>query len=183
MIRAIAKALEEVKIEPSVDAIADAIWLAVQIREATYDTPESRQTDPDPPSTDTSLRLPNEREEENQLKPEPRANDPPPVSPEPKPPPSPPQFRERSPRQLPVYTQQTAHLPPVDFSGFKAEVLRVPTAAALPGKLAIGRALRPLKQRVESRVRQEIDEKATADRIAEQQRLPTILFRPTRDRS
>lgn len=43
---------------------------------------------------------------------------------------------------------------------------RSPGATALPGALALARALRPLKRRVPSRVGVEIDEEATAERIA-----------------
>jgi hypothetical protein len=54
---------------------------------------------------------------------------------------------------------------------------RSPGATALPGALALGRALRPLKRRVASRVEVEVDEEATAERIAQGLR-PALALRP-----
>lgn len=56
-----------------------------------------------------------------------------------------------------------------------------PTASALPGALDIARALRPLKRRVPSKVHYEVDEQATARRMAEQAPEPIVL-RPLRTR-
>lgn len=58
---------------------------------------------------------------------------------------------------------------------------RSPTGAALPGALALGRALRPLKRRALSRVRFELDEAVTADRIAMGVR-PAVAVQPVQER-
>ena len=58
-----------------------------------------------------------------------------------------------------------------------AALVRAPAASALGDKLALGRALRPLKQTVPSRHRHFIDEAATANRIAEE-RFWTPVLRP-----
>src|SRR5262245_58018284 len=52
---------------------------------------------------------------------------------------------------------------------------RAPAAAALPGALGIARALRPFMRRQRSRTRFVLDERATAQRIAEQQ-IPLIAM-------
>ncbi|GDY29880.1 tetratricopeptide repeat protein [Gandjariella thermophila] len=59
--------------------------------------------------------------------------------------------------------------------------LRLPAADALPGKLALGRALRPLKRRVPDRRRLAVDEDLTATRIAEEGMWLPVL-RPATDR-
>jgi type VI secretion system protein ImpC len=59
--------------------------------------------------------------------------------------------------------------------------VRVPTGAALPGSLALARALRPLRRRVPSRTRRVFDVTETVRRIAEEKVwLPAT--RPARDR-
>ncbi|XXX74828.1 SAV_2336 N-terminal domain-related protein [Sorangium sp. So ce134] len=72
---------------------------------------------------------------------------------------------------------------PEGGSGAKAAgaAFRSATGTALPGSLALGRALRPLKRRVPSRVQVEMDDAATADRIAQGLR-PSVVVRPTRTR-
>ena len=54
-----------------------------------------------------------------------------------------------------------------------------PGGTALPGKLALGRALRPLMRRVPSYDRFELDEEATVQRIADEDNwLPVLRPRP-----
>lgn len=56
-----------------------------------------------------------------------------------------------------------------------------PTTSALPGKLNIGRALRPLMRRIPSRNHLALDEEATAKRIAEvKQWIPVLNPTPSR---
>jgi hypothetical protein len=60
----------------------------------------------------------------------------------------------------------------------QAALVRAPAASALGDKLALSRALRPMKRTVPSRHRRFMDEVATADRIA-QDRLWMPVLRPT----
>lgn len=63
----------------------------------------------------------------------------------------------------------------------RATLVRAPAAPALGDKLALGRALRPMKRTVPSRRQRYVDEVATANRIAED-RLWTPVLRPARAR-
>lgn len=54
----------------------------------------------------------------------------------------------------------------LSLSGFAAEGFQTPSAAALSGKLAISRALRPLHRRIPSRLISVFDEHATVERVA-----------------
>jgi hypothetical protein len=65
-------------------------------------------------------------------------------------------------------------------SSGRARVIRLPGAAALPGALAIGRALRPLS-RLRAGKWMVFDERETAERIAES-RHPVLVYRPARER-
>ncbi|MDL4817619.1 SAV_2336 N-terminal domain-related protein [Actinomadura opuntiae] len=69
---------------------------------------------------------------------------------------------------------------PAPDAGSASEVL-VPTAPMLPDPLGVQRALRPLKRRVPSRHRRELDEEATAARIADT-RLWTPVLVPAPER-
>ncbi|MDX2961849.1 SAV_2336 N-terminal domain-related protein [Streptomyces acidiscabies] len=76
--------------------------------------------------------------------------------------------------------------PPVPSPGSRPESrrampVRVPEDKALGDELAVGRALRPLRLRSDSRHRVEIDEKRTAARFAETG-LPDVVQRPVRER-
>ncbi|MGI5454361.1 SAV_2336 N-terminal domain-related protein [Streptomyces sp. CA-249302] len=66
--------------------------------------------------------------------------------------------------------------------GKPALPLLVPEEKALRNELVIGRALRPLKQKHPSPWREELDEAATASRLAEEPRLPDVVMRPTPER-
>ncbi|MFD3973737.1 SAV_2336 N-terminal domain-related protein [Streptomyces cyaneofuscatus] len=59
--------------------------------------------------------------------------------------------------------------------------LRVPEFKGLADELALGRALRPLKQKRPSRWRRQLDEAATAAMLAETG-LPDVVMRPARER-
>jgi hypothetical protein len=55
-----------------------------------------------------------------------------------------------------------------ESSGGRAMTVRAPGVPALADQLQLGRALRPLKRRVDSRHREILDEEATAHRVAEE---------------
>lgn len=63
----------------------------------------------------------------------------------------------------------------------RAMSVRVPESKALADELAVSRALRPLRRRLDSRHRLEIDEERTAARFAEAG-LPDMVLRPVRER-
>ncbi|MFF8726551.1 SAV_2336 N-terminal domain-related protein [Streptomyces sp. NPDC015171] len=63
----------------------------------------------------------------------------------------------------------------------RAMPVRVPEDKALADELELGRALRPLRRRLDSRYRTEIDEERTAAQLAET-RLPDVVERPVRER-
>ncbi|MFF3884842.1 SAV_2336 N-terminal domain-related protein [Streptomyces sp. NPDC001914] len=63
----------------------------------------------------------------------------------------------------------------------KALPIRVPESKALDDELELGRALRPLRRRLTSRHRLEIDEERTAAELAET-RLPDVVQRPMQER-
>jgi hypothetical protein len=63
----------------------------------------------------------------------------------------------------------------------RATLVRAPAAPAVGDKLALGRALRPMKRTIPSRREYHIDEEATANRIAEDS-LWTPVLRPARAR-
>ena len=83
---------------------------------------------------------------------------------------------------LPEETSSAAvdvHLPTAGTPGREpGREIRAPAASALPGALALARALRPLMRRVKSRTRVVFDEAATVDRIAQSdgaEWLPVLL--------
>ena len=73
----------------------------------------------------------------------------------------------------------TLHLPPAPGTPMPPGGLpfHAPAATALPGALALGHALRPLKRRLPSATTRVLDEEATAERIAEE-RILTPVLRP-----
>jgi type VI secretion system protein ImpC len=73
------------------------------------------------------------------------------------------------------------HLPGDGETGKGGRPLRAPTGAALPGSLALARALRPLRRRVPSRTGRALDVAETVRRIAEE-RIWLPALRPARDR-
>lgn len=66
-------------------------------------------------------------------------------------------------------------------SDWGGEPFLAPTAAALPGKLTLARALRPLKRRINSRLREELDVDETV-RLSAEIRTLMPVSRPTRVR-
>ncbi|MFF1406302.1 SAV_2336 N-terminal domain-related protein [Streptomyces sp. NPDC058294] len=63
----------------------------------------------------------------------------------------------------------------------RALPVRVPEGKAFADELAVGRALRPLRRRLDSRHRTEVDEERTAALLAETD-LPDVVERPLRER-
>ncbi|WP_432969080.1 SAV_2336 N-terminal domain-related protein [Dactylosporangium sp. CA-233914] len=93
-----------------------------------------------------------------------QATTPPPADPPSNPVPAPSHATE--PPTAPVYPRSTASEP---FGGAAGAVgLRGPRVPALREALALGRALRPLRRTVPSRRFAEVDEQATADRVAQE---------------
>ncbi|MFI0451080.1 SAV_2336 N-terminal domain-related protein [Actinomadura sp. 6N118] len=79
-----------------------------------------------------------------------------------------PQAPHSPPQQQPDQLTTELHpRPPESQSGSDAREILVPTAPMLTNPLGVQRALRPLKRRVASPLRTELDEDATAARIAE----------------
>ncbi|MEV6496291.1 SAV_2336 N-terminal domain-related protein [Streptomyces prunicolor] len=133
--------------------------------------------------------------EDAPLRPEPSADHPhpaPPSSPEPEPPaaeqppdPDDPDLPDLIPPTLYAAARQTpAPRPPTGPPGpepRRAMPVRVPEGKALADELAVSRALRPLRRRLDSRHRLEIDEERTAAQFAETG-LPDVVERPVRER-
>ncbi|MBD2896405.1 hypothetical protein amrb99_53540 [Actinomadura sp. RB99] len=137
---------------PDARELSELLWLAAHIAPAP-DEPADPAPDPVPPAVP----------------------DPPPAGPDglAKPPgPAP-----EEPRTALHHRPATGTAPP---AGTAAEVL-VPTAPMLSDPLGVQRALRPVKRRVPSRHRRELDEDATAERIADT-RLWTPVLVPESER-
>ncbi|WP_330461127.1 SAV_2336 family protein [Streptomyces sp. NBC_00820] len=81
-------------------------------------------------------------------------------------------------RQTPVPEVRVVSSPP---EARRAMPVRVPEDKALADELELGRALKPLRLRVDSRHRLETDEERTADQVAETN-LPDVVERPVRER-
>lgn len=90
------------------------------------------------------------------------------------------------PRSEPAPEHGTADLYPPNPDNYtggrgNAVPIRTPSISALPHVAAIARALRPLRHRVPSRHRLKLDEKATAERSAEENALVPVM-RPAQSR-
>ncbi|MFA1541322.1 caspase, EACC1-associated type [Actinomadura monticuli] len=139
---------------PDARELSEMLWLACQI------TPAEGPPSPVPPAP-------------------PRPSADPPGSPPPAPPSTPPATAP------PAQPEPRSRLHPrpepgAEPAGEASEVL-VPTAPMLADALGVQRALRPLKRRVPSRHRRELDEDATAARIADT-RLWTPVLVPSPER-
>lgn len=157
MIEDLASILRVAGLDPTAQEIADALWLAARMAPA----PPPRALESSD-AADSAPQQPPTRPIERKV-----PDDPVPV---------PSGSRASRERRAGMYLEGGGAAARVAGAG-----VRSPGATALPGALALGRALRPLKRRVGSRTRVEIDEAATADRIA--QRLhPALVLRPARAR-
>ncbi|MFF0519227.1 SAV_2336 N-terminal domain-related protein [Actinomadura nitritigenes] len=137
---------------PDARELSELLWLAAHIAPAP-DEPAAPAPDPVPPAVP----------------------DPPPAGPDGLA--EPPGPAPEEPRTALHHRPATGTAPP---AGTAAEVL-VPTAPMLSDPLGVQRALRPVKRRVPSRHRRELDEDATAERIADT-RLWTPVLVPESER-
>ncbi|MEU5994675.1 SAV_2336 N-terminal domain-related protein [Spirillospora sp. NPDC047418] len=141
------EALSAIGPPPDARELSEMLWLACHITPA-----EPAPTPPVPPVP-------------------PRAT---PAAPEAGPPPAPRGSSPPPPAREPLTGLQPRPAPGAEPVGEAAEVL-VPTAPMLADALGVQRALRPLKRRVPSRHRRELDEEATAARIADTRRWTPVL--------
>ena len=178
MIEQLIRALRKEGFDPTAEELADTLWLLSRIS----------------PSTSTGPRAPSaSRAEAETPLPPPLER---PDASEPAPPPVSQGQRKgsiRSVGSIPagVGGRQSAplldvHQPaggegPAELSRETGLPFQSPRAPALPGTLELGRALRPLKRRVPSRVERTLDEEKTARRIAEKSAFP-LVFRPRPER-
>ena len=145
IVRALRAASRRLGGEPDAERIAEMVWLAVQMRDRAGSAP-SVGAGQDVPSSVTrgeDIWEEEAREQGGSALPKKLPQVPP---------------------KVPVYARGANAL---TGKGEEALSVRLPDAPALPNALALGRALRPLKRRVESRDRTVLDEVATAERIAD----------------
>ncbi len=157
-------------LDPTRDELADALWLGAHI--ARVQAVQRRTGPADQPSP------PPPRDE-----PQPPESPPPPPTGGEPPPGAEPRAelyarhaREREPGAASPEASTAA-----PGTGPGAGETRVPGVPALPHALLLGRALRPLRRRVASRIQRTLDAEATVERIAEQ-RLWVPVFRPRQER-
>ncbi|QKW34204.1 caspase family protein [Actinomadura sp. NAK00032] len=129
---------------PDARELSEMLWLACHI------TPAEQEPSPAPPAPPAAV----------------------PDAPEDLPAPPPPPAPSPPPAREPLTGLHPRPGPGAEPAGTATEVL-VPTAPMLADALGVQRALRPLKRRVPSRHRRELDEEATAARIAD-----TLLWAP-----
>ncbi|MFD6550338.1 SAV_2336 N-terminal domain-related protein, partial [Streptomyces sp. NPDC058398] len=156
-------ALDSIGIDPTVREAVEALWLAAHIAERAGEHAYEPVQSPAPADE--------ERTTAQFTAPEPAPALPPPTP--------------QPPRPADTATPATLHAPAptrtADETSLRAVAVRVPDAPALSGELQLLRALRPLKRRVPSRHRVQLDETATAERSAEE-RLFLPATRPEPDR-
>lgn len=165
MIESLLELFQAARLKPGAEELADALWLAVQMRraaaaalpaETTSDThtaesvpPASKAQPVAEPTTDQS------HYRETSLPTTPPVREPP--------------LPQLHPGAGADLRPRTEELQP-GVPGIPGIPFRSPAAPALPRSLDLGRALRPLMRRVPSRVNQHLDEDATVRRVAESRR-------------
>ena len=150
------------RLDLSAEDIADAIWLAPHLVAPDASLDASGEEAPAEPAPEDVPEAPAPEDEEE-----------PDGTPSPTP-------EVEGPRRL-AGRRGELYLPATGGSGRGGRPLRAPTGAALPGSLALARALRPLRRRVPSRTRRVLDVAETVRRVAEEGVwLPAL--RPARDR-
>jgi len=152
--------------ELDADQILDVLWLARRLPVGA-DAPLSAQpAPPRPPSAPEPAPEPDRT-----------AVEPPPPGPDD------PDLPDLIPSALYGAARQAPVVAPLEAcpASRRAMPVRVPEDKALGDELAVGRALRPLRRRHDSRHRREIDEQRTAARFAETG-LPDVVRRPVRER-
>jgi len=151
VIEVVAAALKAAGLEPTWEDVADTLWLAREI---------GRNELPAGPA-ETTLDVAQDG---------PPLPPPGPTKPEGPQIPQPDGEQQADTRTSPAAAAAALHLPPAAGTPMPRGGLpfQTPTAAALPGALALGQALRPLKRRVPSATTMVLDEEATAERAAEE---------------
>ncbi|WP_051095183.1 SAV_2336 N-terminal domain-related protein [Streptomyces sp. LaPpAH-108] len=153
------------------DQILDVLWLARRLP-SDADAPLLRQTSTQP---STSQSPPPDGQEPQER---PTPSQPAPQHDDPELPDLTSPSLYSSARRAPVPEPRAAD---PDREPRRALPVRVPEDKALVGELELGRALRPLRRRHDSRHRTEIDEDRTASALAETH-LPDVVERPVRER-
>ena len=157
MISRLLDALNKVGLNPNGEEIADILWLALQMRISEPDRVHQDQVNqPDSQDAFSSDNLGSDSEIV----------------------PPGPQFPKRTPAPVkkttpsaPLYTNNIG-----TSSGEQGSLtFKTPSAPSLQEPLQLGKALRPLMRRVQSRTETVLDEVATAERIAEEKILVPVL--------
>ncbi|MEU3525148.1 SAV_2336 N-terminal domain-related protein [Streptomyces sp. NPDC038707] len=170
-------------VRPTPLELAEVLWLARHMRPAA--APAGRGTgEEEAAGRESGERAAEEPESGEPESGEPESGERTPPSPEPSPPAEPPPAPEppREPARVPV------HLParrPAPASARPHATLLAPAPPMLRHRLALHRALRPLARRTDAPVGRELDERATADRIARLGADPAWwlpVLRPARER-
>jgi hypothetical protein len=154
--------LRGARLDLSAEDIADAIWLARHLDAPEADLNGSRvkaQAKPAPNRVSEKPTLEDNQEPDG----------------------TPSQTTEAEDLNRPAGRPGELYLPAAGVSDRGGRPMRAPTGAALPGSLALARALRPLRRSVPSRTRRVLDVAETVRRVAEEGVwLPAL--RPARDR-
>jgi len=155
----------EQQCRPTIHELFDAVWLGAKDVFVAEEYVEPPPPEPPPPQPPPSLPLPVPKPTPPNPPPVPR----PPLSPDPSSPPV---------KRFPLVGE--THEKDSRRAGRGVAIL-IPGGRALPGALALSRALRPLKRRVPSRTEWIFDENLTVERVATE-RLPLLEMRPARTR-
>jgi formylglycine-generating enzyme required for sulfatase activity len=172
MISELIEILDGIGIEFSAEEIADVLWLARYM-----DEPEAeKETKPKPKIPDSRVPKPDAEADSSISKPD--VEDAEAVN----------RRKETDKHKDKDALSDRANLYPSDSAkeeqfgiGTGGLSIRIPAGEALPGKLDIGRSLRPLMRRMPSRSRMILDEEATVRRIADQDNwMPVMRPEPSR---
>ncbi|MFF4709898.1 SAV_2336 N-terminal domain-related protein [Streptomyces eurythermus] len=169
-------------VRPTPLELAEVLWLARHMGPGTTEREtgtDGQETGTDGRETGATGPEPREREAEGR---EPGTRTPPPAQPPPAPEPPAPPGPPPAPARVPL------HLParrPSPAAARTHATLLAPAPPMLRHRLALHRALRPLARRTDAPVGRELDERATADRIARLGADPAWwlpVLRPARER-
>jgi Double-GTPase 2 len=160
-VKHLADLMRKLDLEPTEEDVLDVLWLASRIGQPTTGSPRDEEEGPGPPPVTTNATAQAEDEPLRDHAPSmPRA-------------PSEPEDSRREAGQAPsLYLMNLART-----GDRQAAPIRAPAASALGDQLGLSRALRPLKRKRPSRHVRNLDEEATATRIAEE-RLWIPAMRP-----
>ena len=157
MISRLLDALNKIGLNPDGEEIADILWLALQMRISEPDRVHQDQVNqPDSQEASSSDNLGSDSEI---------------VPPQPQPQKRTPAPVKKTTPSAPLYTNNIG-----TSSGEQGSLtFKTPSAPSLQQPLQLGKALRPLMRRVQSRTETVLDEVATAERIAEEKILVPVL--------